>query len=106
MGYKRKEVLNCGHICDYRCLGESGHHAWSSPCKKCPECIKKGLGEDLSSSENEKINQLRKDRNELSEEIEICHRLLDKYYGLDNDGQTSMDPLDTRLMKLLGFEHD
>ena len=25
----------CTHVCDHRCLGDDGHHAWPSPCARC-----------------------------------------------------------------------
>jgi flagellar biosynthesis/type III secretory pathway chaperone len=32
----RQAPLDNSHVCDHRCKGESGHHAWPSPPKEQP----------------------------------------------------------------------
>lgn len=54
-------------------------------------CSKCGMARDV---------EMERQRDELSEEMEECHRLLDEYWGLTGDG-VAADTLETRLKMLL-----
>lgn len=75
-------ILECGHILPRK-------HNQYVRSRRCPEC----KGESLPES------SYRKERDDLSAEMERCHRLLDAYYG-ESFETTSLDTLEDRLTTL------